>query len=314
MQINSKKHGGFGLIEIIISMAVISIISVGVYNAYKILIKQTKQGQVKQTSTLLGNEISEQIKAIAEEPVVMNGTSIDFTKDIQLTTVPNSNNYIGWVHFKEDGSLVVNGADYRYRAKVLLEPKTTDQNEIVSIDEAVINQNTPNDVQNRNLCIIKPKNSNPKIIDKAVDSDTNSDKVDGDKMMKINISKDYKITIESSELGDLSLTNNLINKDKKQEITLDCKYCTGKITIEVNNNTKVPLDLFILNGNNVMVINEKGILHEYRRSEVGGKIGTLYKVTLDIYDDKSDPEFKIHPELNTKTVFQTSFVQNINIK
>jgi len=310
MKSNSKKRSGFGLIEMIISMAVISILSVGVYNAYMILIKQTKQGQVKQTSTLLGNEISEQIKAVTENAVFSLGsTGVDFTKEIHLIKDgKNANKYKGEVHFKEDGSLALESEEYRYRAFVELEHKTTTKDKVVSIEEVVTGQSTPADVQNLNISIVKPKDSSSQIIDTNVSGKIDSDKVDGDKTVEINISEDYKITIESSELGKLNYT---FNKDKKQEITLDCKYCTGAIKIETTNTTRVPLDLFILNGNNVTVDNIKGILHEYRRSEVGDKIGELYNVKLDIYDEKSDAGFRY---IDNRPIFQTSFVQNVNIK
>lgn len=50
------------MLEVIISMALIAIISVGVYNAYLLLIKQTKDAQVKQTAALKGKNVIEEIK------------------------------------------------------------------------------------------------------------------------------------------------------------------------------------------------------------------------------------------------------------
>ncbi|WP_173712424.1 prepilin-type N-terminal cleavage/methylation domain-containing protein [Clostridium beijerinckii] len=62
MKRNFQKYEGFTLLEVIISMALISIISVGVYNAYLLLIKQTKDAQVKQTAALKGKNVIEEIK------------------------------------------------------------------------------------------------------------------------------------------------------------------------------------------------------------------------------------------------------------
>lgn len=57
-----KKSRGFGLLEVIISIAILSIVSVAVYDGFMIMIKQTKEGQVKQTAALEGKKIIEQMK------------------------------------------------------------------------------------------------------------------------------------------------------------------------------------------------------------------------------------------------------------
>lgn len=63
MKNNSRKRGGFTFLEVIISLAIIGIISVGVYNCYLLLIRQTKDGEVKQTAALEGKQVLEEIKA-----------------------------------------------------------------------------------------------------------------------------------------------------------------------------------------------------------------------------------------------------------
>lgn len=78
MKSNPKRHGGFTLIEVIISMAIIVIISVGVYNAYLLLIRQTKDGQVKQTAALEGKQVIEIIKENT------SGKSFDLTGKTSL--------------------------------------------------------------------------------------------------------------------------------------------------------------------------------------------------------------------------------------
>lgn len=315
MKHKSKKQDGFTLIELIISMAVVTILLASVYNGYRLMIKGTKDGQVKQTSTLIGNRVSEQIKAVAENKIfVTNGTSVDLANNISLTKAgsvdgrsiyESSDNQK--LHFDENGELVSNAnVNYRYIANVRLEPKTTTGGQAVFIEE-VIGKTTPDGFENRNIYIVKPENSSSKISDDEDESE-NSGEITQNGTIKINISKSYDISMESSEFGNLVPTDNHIDKNKKQEITIDFKYCTGNIKIEVTNETKVPLNLFILNGKNVEIENEKGTLHEYRRSELGSKMGTLYNVTLQIYDRKSDSEN------NPKLIFETSFVQNINIK
>lgn len=312
MKSNSKKRRGFTIVEVIISMAVIAIISVGVYNGFNIMIKGTKQGQVRQTSALIGNDISEQIKAVSENKTFntnADGSSIDLTSNVHLTKGNDGSDYTSaLLYFNEDGILVNSTDNYRYMAKVkLYSKKTEDPNsEVISIDEVFKNNSNP-DVQNRNVCIIKPQNQSAEIIKKDNNTAIDSVNVDGDKAIQIEITDatSNPIKIGSSELGELYYD---IDKDKKQQITIDFKYCTGKIKVEVSNTTKNPFNLFILNGNNVEVTNEKGILHEYRRSQIGSKIGTLYDVNIEIYDVKSVDGF------DTKPIFETSSAQNINIK
>ena len=63
MKNNSKKYGGFALIEVVICMAILSIISIGIYDGLMIIIKQTKSGQVKQAAALEGKKIIEAMQA-----------------------------------------------------------------------------------------------------------------------------------------------------------------------------------------------------------------------------------------------------------
>lgn len=67
MKSNSTKHRGFGLLEIVISMMILSIISVSVYSGFIMIIKQTKAGQVKQAAALEGKKIIEEIQATSFE-------------------------------------------------------------------------------------------------------------------------------------------------------------------------------------------------------------------------------------------------------
>lgn len=71
---NSKKSYGYGLIEVIISMAIIGIIAVGVYAGYIFAMKNTKHGQVKQGAALEGKKVVEEIKSEnIQLPVSANG-------------------------------------------------------------------------------------------------------------------------------------------------------------------------------------------------------------------------------------------------
>lgn len=61
-----KKKSGFTLIEVVISIAIIAIVSVGVYNGYLLLISQIKAAEVRQTASLEGKKLLEEIKSTIE--------------------------------------------------------------------------------------------------------------------------------------------------------------------------------------------------------------------------------------------------------
>lgn len=63
MKNNSKKYEGFTLIEVVICMAILSIVSIGLYNGCIFITKQIKAGQVKQTAALEGKKLIETMKA-----------------------------------------------------------------------------------------------------------------------------------------------------------------------------------------------------------------------------------------------------------
>lgn len=304
MKSNPKKREGFTLIEVIISMAIMAIISVGVYNSYMLLISQTKNGEVKQTSTLIGKQLSEEIKsASGNKEIIPTGVagnlSFELTDKIQF--VENGEKYKYTQHFDEKGNVVDD--NFRYTAEIELKPKKTETGSTISINDVLTDDNK--NIQNYDIYIIKTENGQTKAVK---DKPNDSPNVEEYKKILIEVKNsesdktDMKIGVE--KLGDLEYED--IGKEKIQQINMNLKYCTEKVTIEVTNETKIPLNLCILNKNDAEVVNKKGILNEYYRSEAGSKIGTLYDVNVKIRDEKS--------ENNSKPIFETNFVQNINIK
>lgn len=60
---NCIRKRGFTLLEVIISMTIISIVSVGIYTGYMIMIRETKDGQVKQAAALQGKKVAETLES-----------------------------------------------------------------------------------------------------------------------------------------------------------------------------------------------------------------------------------------------------------
>ena len=73
MRENNVKKSGFTLLETIVSFGVISIISVGIYTGYAIMIKQTKDAQVKQAAAL---EAKKSLEALESSDFTLGDSSI----------------------------------------------------------------------------------------------------------------------------------------------------------------------------------------------------------------------------------------------
>lgn len=288
MIVKSRKRSGFTLIEVIISMMIIGILSVGVYGSYLMLIRQTKDGEIKQESMLIGKKISEEIKN--------SGQNIKLTDDIVL-----DDKNITKVFFDSKGEITKDMKDAYYKAFIKIKPKNTEEGNSIKISKEDYDKRL--------------------FIGNTIDS--NEEVIKGQDIGKVE--RKIKIDITSQSMGNIKLENSGdIEKNIGGEaIVLDFKYVNSdsNFTIDVNNETGNPFKLFILNSKRdersgcIKVNNKKGILYEYYRHDYE-KTGRLYKITLKIYknDDSSNDDDLIDDDSsNDKPLFKTTFVQNINV-
>lgn len=118
MKSNSKKREGSTLIEIVISMAIIGILSVGVYNSYMIMIKTTKVSEKKQIVALIGKKIIEEIRGNSNSGNVQySDTRIKFGDNLELNG--SSYNYSGIKKLDAQGNYY-DEDDYKYEAEITL--------------------------------------------------------------------------------------------------------------------------------------------------------------------------------------------------
>ena len=103
MKNHYKKHNGFTLVEMIISMALFAILMTPIYSMVISSISHNKNGEVKQKAALYGQGIIEKIKSGS---VVVDG-SANITKidDVDISTPTNE---------------VINTLDDGYKAKVTI--------------------------------------------------------------------------------------------------------------------------------------------------------------------------------------------------
>lgn len=139
MKSNSTKCEGFGLLEVVISMMILSIISVSVYSGFIMIIKQTKAGQVKQTAALEGKKRIEEIQATnfeipSSDSSTGNNTidigDITLTKKLLTSSDFSTERYLGEQY--ETGSNITSD-NATYKEEITVTPtkanNTTDNTE-----------------------------------------------------------------------------------------------------------------------------------------------------------------------------------------
>lgn len=283
MKKRSSKKDGFTLLEVVISMMLITILSVGVYNAYIMIIRNTKDGEVKQEAALVGKRIVEEIKA--------QDGNISTDKDNMTLNIAGQNI-----------SLVKNGEDYQMRSDITIDrydyainiqPKKTEKTEGSNSTEIFIN-----DKDYTGDVLTVGENS-------VSDSSNIDSEITGYKVVLLTIKNENraKITVGNGSEEEINVVDNKIILDFKNYKE------TANVTLEVTNETTKPLNLYILNSkynrSNVTVENKKGSLNEYYRTDYEGKSGILYNITVTVSGKDSRGQ-KVY------NLFQSSFVQNID--
>lgn len=228
MKKNSRKKKGFTLIEIIISICIIAIISIGVYGAYMLIIHTIKKGEEKQTAALIGKQTIESIKGSTE------GKSLDVASgdgDITLNQISfNTNRDDDNVTFLEktlylDGKYAVTGnqSDSIYTETITIEKalaQDSDDNSKkidISLDSKINNANKDDngnleeDVKETNVikCNLNMIKNAGESQDSYIEDDKTKDKSDA-----ISLNYKDKISIDVYIEAD---------GNKKKVTVYDCK-------------------------------------------------------------------------------------------
>lgn len=143
MKKHIKKKAGFTLIEVVISITIIAILSVGVYDAYLVLIRQTRAGEVRQNISLEGKRISEEIKSTIENDKF---TIVQGNPSSILRIGNRSFTDIGGVYtrFLDGNYLETDRSLAEFTETINLETTKTDQGGEVILDEDQTYDDTTN--------------------------------------------------------------------------------------------------------------------------------------------------------------------------
>lgn len=212
MKNNSLKKTGFTLVEIVISISVISIISVGLYGAYLLIIKNTKLAEEKQSIALVGKRTIEDVKdSIENDKVTLVGNNI-IMNDLNLL----KNEDIS----KSKDSLTMSEKEEKFAAKLYFDSKYN-----------LCEETDPNCVYEEELMIEKAKAAKgneagegkgeseaEKDID--MDIDVNEDKTEEDVDIinqTINtIENEYSMSKEEGESNNSKINGNEISYDESE--------------------------------------------------------------------------------------------------
>lgn len=331
MESNSKKNGGFGLIEVVISMAIMGIISVSVYTGYILSIKHTKEGQVKQEAALEGKKVVEEIKST---DIKLDNSTLDLG-NIQLKEQGNTEVYKRYLDEnykdKNDDGTDISEDSRKYTEIVTITPTqaiSTNNNssETVNLD---INQQPESGDDDINYMLYI---SNKQISDTEVDEYISDDKTN---LEQAKLSCQGKITLfmyvkaqgdngriitiqdaNGKELLEkiisveksLDKVNIIFNFDNYQQIA---SYLLSPVFINAYNTTNSNIPNVYLQKStdvNVSVKSFQGEVDSHDNlsgNQDASKVGQLYDIKVEIGDYNNETQSE------SDNLFTAYYKQNI---
>ena len=312
MKRESKKHNGFTLVEMIISFALFAILMTPIYSMIISTMNHNKSGEIKQTASLQGQEVFEEIKS---KPIVQvkdvdgNITGIKIGDDL----IPTSTNKI-----KKD---LGDG----YSAIV-----TVTKNNSINLNKTV----TSIETSNFNVNLSGP--TTPTTLTVGLNSGregilhyTNSEdvlnlvintKTDGNKKLIVIKDKDNNV-IKDKNSNELLPTSELevSDEEKDNQIKLTLNFDNYKVSketdptklrsvkVSVYNQDDIPLNICLQKSMDLDV-NIDTVLGNVRvydnRTSSSNKLGELYDIDVVVTQTENG---------ETKTIFTGKTSQNINV-
>lgn len=313
MKSNSKKHRGFGLIEVVISIAIISIISIAVYEGCIIIVRQIKAGEVKQVAALEGKKIIEEMQA-ADFEIPSGDESLEIGNNIELQKEEKDGSVFYTRYLNENYSECAEEVS-KYVEKITLSPAKTNLNNNVTLnDKQIADELTNTSNINYKVYIGKKKNLSGTEIEDYIKEETDSPiNLEGDSnkiLMYVyfetpsDLANARTITIknlkgikllektETLENTTSSKVNLCLNFSEYKQITSNPKLDNADlkdVEIYVYNKTREVANIYLQKDRTVTADVKvcKGEINVYdnrAESTEEGIVGTLYNIKLEISD------------------------------
>ncbi|WP_307993348.1 prepilin-type N-terminal cleavage/methylation domain-containing protein [uncultured Clostridium sp.] len=256
----SKKKSGFTLLEVIISIAIISILSVGIYNGYMLLVKVTKSGEIRQVIAINGKKSFESISSSIKLKEVEGEESLSFNldeKNIKLPGNIDTEKFDTKLYLDNNYNIIENENGSRYTEiitinKVKGKIDGTDSYVNVDLDKKISNIDNPLDID--------------------VDYDDLTDDI-------------FNIYIEEDKEGNIKVNNN----SYKDNIILNLSRLTSSnnIKINVSNETENIPNIYIKSKDNLNIDFKvtKGTVSKKIYKSSSDEKSILYNVNIKIVDN-----------------------------
>ncbi|MFL0164261.1 type IV pilus modification PilV family protein [Candidatus Clostridium helianthi] len=315
MREKSKKHGGFTLVEMIISFALLAILMTPIYSMIISTMNHNKSGEIKQTASLKGQELFEEIKNEDIYPVIDGGniTGIKIGDTVSPTSInPESGK-------REVTKDIGNG----YEAKVSIT-----KNNSINLDKTVtsiatsdfsVNLSGPTTLGTLTVGL----NSEKEGILHYTDSEdvlnlVVNTKTEGNKKLIVIKDRDNNV-IKDKDGNELSGELEVSDEEKDNQIKLTLNFDDYKVSretdptklrsfkVSVYNQDDVPLNICLQKSMDldVSVDTKMGNVRTFdNRTSSSNRLGELYDIDVVITQTTNG---------ETKVIFTGKTSQNINI-
>ncbi|AQS07070.1 PulJ/GspJ family protein [Clostridium beijerinckii] len=330
MKNNSKKHEGFTLIEVVICMAILSIISVALYDGFVIITKQIRAGQVKQSVALEGKNMLEKMKATDfVVPSVTTDAALKIDDQIELQKEENDDGDIFYTRYLKKDFSVCPREVSMYVEKVTLTPTRVTLNDEQITDELKNTNNINYKVyigRESNVTGVEDyiKHNITDITPKILESDSNKIAIYVYFETSPSSTRDRAITIKDSKGTTLLDTTETLANATSSKVNLCMNFNYYKkidnsnlkdVEIYVYNRTGSAANIYLQKDStqtaNVTVCKGEINIYDNRAEDSDeNQMGTLYDIKLEISDYSKYKNDEIHQDKDN--LFTGYFKKNIH--
>lgn len=245
MKNKCKKYGGYTLVEMIISIAILGMIMTPIYTMLIVTQKSNKDGSIKQTAALHGQEIFEEIK---NEDLVQNKDADGKVIETKIGDIKILNN-IGSKGFGDDYSATVELVEDTTTSDEFNQETTTNQN---TKQETTTNQNNTVETIDFNGLVVSDNNSIMFNLNGNEGSIESSTIQNGTLKFSINTKTDVgKKIVEIRDNFNESISTTFKEIDKSEKNTqMNVALNFEKYNTQISNKV-VPVEIIVYNQDDI---------------------------------------------------------------